>query len=128
MDMRTERLEHWQQNIVQEKVAVSTVDHDIRELLCVQTKVQRAQHAACHRDPELTLEVRRMVPHERRYTIGRHDPRQFERASQAARAVVEVAIPAAGDRTVRPARYDLDLTEELAGPLEDGSKRQRKIH
>src|SRR5262249_39913346 len=90
--------------------------------------IERVQHGATERDPEIGLQVAAVVPGERGDPIAGLHAQTAERVGELLRAAVELAVGAALDRTVRPAPDDLGLAEVPARPVEEVQERERDLH
>ena len=84
---------------------------DVGKILGVQAQIQRVQDAACHRDSEVSLQMRGVVPHQRGDAIPAGHPGKLQRAGQPARADVQIAVRCARKRTVRTAGNNLDAAK-----------------
>src|SRR5580700_583557 len=70
MNLRAERFVDWEENVVDDQIAIARVVHDIGKLAGVQPKIQRMKDAAGGRDAEISFEMRRMIPHQRRDAVA----------------------------------------------------------
>ncbi len=108
MHLGAERFVHGQQNVVHDQIAVARMVRDERKFIRMEPEIQRVHHAARCRNAEVALEMRRVVPHQRRHAITPVHPREFECPCQPPRPAIHVAVRAARERAVRAARNNLD--------------------
>ena len=121
-------LEQRQEHVVDDHEAVARVRRDERDVVRVQSQVQRVEHTARTRHREVRLQMLRVVPHEGRDAIALLHPRPSQRRRELARALVELTVRRAVKALVRPARDHLDVGELNAGALEHARESQREIH
>ena len=86
------------------------------------------EHAANERDGEIGLEVRAVIPAERRHAVAGDDAEVDEGAGEAPGPVSEVAHRVAMNRFVREARDDLLAAVESFSPAENRGQGERIVH
>ena len=86
------------------------------------------QDAANERNREVGLEVRAVIPAERRNAVARDDAEVEQGAGEAPGAVCEVAHRIAMNRFVGEARDDLAAAVDCFTPAENGRQSQRIVH
>jgi hypothetical protein len=123
-----ELLEQRQQAVIDDDEAIFRVLGDVGDVLGEQAQVQRVHHAAGRGNPEIGLEVDRVVPHERGDAVAGLEARLDQRLRQLARAPVDLAVGGAVQGLVRPPRDHLDVRERAACALEQHVERQGDVH
>ena len=117
-----------QQAAIDEYHLVVGVVDDERELVGVETKIERVEHATHERDAEVRLEMLIVVPAERGNAVLGADAQALEPACQPARAVGEVGVRVPMERPVRPACDDGAAREDPLGATQDCRQREREVH
>ena len=98
----SDRLEDRQQHIVHDQEAIPGVVDDVGQFVRMEPEVQRVQDAADDRDPEVGLEVHRVVPHQRGDAIAGAEAEVLQAGREGPRPTVEVAVRAPVRRVVGP--------------------------
>ena len=117
-----------QQHVIDDQEAVAGVVRDIGDIVGMQAQVQRVQHAAGAGHREVRLEVRVVVPHQRRHALAALQAQLLQCAAERERAAVEIGVAIAMQAAVGQARDDFRLREQLPRAREDVRERQRKLH
>jgi hypothetical protein len=117
-----------QQDVVDDEEAVLGVGRDPADLVGREAQVERVHDAAGSRDAEIALEVRVVVPGERRDAIALLQAEALQGGGEPARAPVVLAVAVRSQRLVGQARDDLVLREQGAGAVEQVIERQRHVH
>ena len=86
------------------------------------------QDTANQRDGEVGLEVRAVIPAERRHAVAGNDAEIEQGASEAPGPVREVAHRVAMNRLVREARDDLLAAVDCFSPAENRRQGERIVH
>ena len=115
-------------HVVNQKKPVARMLGDGGDFLRVKAKVQRVQDAAGTGNSEKSLQMARVVPHHGSNAISGLESKSQKRRRKAAGPVIEFPIASTNDRLVGLSRNNFDPRENFPGTLQDGGKRQRKIH
>ncbi len=92
-DSRRDTLDQRKKRQVEEHDAIFRMVDDVRELINMQTGVQRMQHGPGPRHGKVQLHVTVAVPRQRRYPLARLDAEACEGVCHAARALREIPVP-----------------------------------
>ena len=95
-----ELLEQRHEAAVDDHRAVAGVVGDVGEIVRVQPEVERVQHEARARDPEVGLEVRVVVPRERGDAVASLETELVQRDRELPRPPAEVGVRVAVERPV----------------------------
>ena len=117
-----------QQDVVDDEEAVVGVARDPADLVGREAQVERVHDAAGGRDAEVALEVRVVVPGQRRDAVALLQAELAQHRRQTARALMELRVPMPAQRLVGQARDDLLVHEQAAGAVEQVVERQRHVH
>jgi transglutaminase-like putative cysteine protease len=90
-----------QQDVVEHEEPVLRVRRDPADVVGRKAQVQRVHHPARRRDAEVALQVRVVVPAQRRHPVALLQPRGQQRRRELARAPVEVREALPLERLVR---------------------------
>src|SRR5690349_2189306 len=120
--------QHRQKYFVHDHKPVRRVSHDEPKLLRRKPQIQRVQHAARQRNPEVRLQVHAVIPHQRGHALAAPQAGPDQRASQRPRPRRHLRIRAPLDAAVGPARNDLHPWIERHRALQYRPERQLKVH
>ena len=123
-----ELLPERQQALVDDDGLVARVGRDVGEVVRVQAQVERVQDEPAAGDPEVGLQVRVVVPAERRDAVAALEAELLQRDRELARAPAEIGERVGVEAPVRQPRHDLLMREVRLGPLQDGRQRQLEVH
>src|SRR5262249_9370550 len=107
---------------------IARVLRDVRELARVQAEVQRVEHEARARNAEVALEMRVVVPAQRRDAVAALEPEPLERDRELLRAPRQIAVRVAVEGPVRKPCHDLLVAEVRLGAPEQRRQRQLVLH
>ncbi len=130
LDLRAvaELLEQRQERPVDDHGLVACMVRDVREVVRVQAQVQRVQHEAAARDPEVRLMVLVVVPAERANAIAALEPELLQRDRELSGTPHRVGVRRAVEALVGQARDDLATPEVQLRALEDVRQRELEVH
>src|SRR5205814_7396773 len=101
---------------------------DVREVVRVQTQVQRVQHEPAAGDAEVRLVVLHVVPAERGNAVAPFEAELLERDRELLCAAHRLAMVRAVEALVGQPRDDLAVAEVRLRTLQDVRERQLEVH
>ena len=116
------------QHIIDNQKTRARVPDDSRYFVGVKSKIHGVQNAAGRGNAKEGFQVAGMIPHHGADAIAGLQSQLRQSRGETPGAPVEFAIVGAGDGAIRPAGNDLDGGKEPTRAIQQGGKRQRKIH
>ncbi len=117
-----------EQDIVNDQEAVFGVIGDPGDFVGMQTDVQGIKDAPGAGHSKKDFQMARVVPHHRGHTFAAAQAEAGQRVGEAAGAAVKLRVAAPQDGTIRAARNDFHTAKKLSRALQQGRKREGKIH